>query len=160
MLCESIYLHKLIVAAFHEETRRIYFYLIGWLLPLLFMIPYCSVHSIAENNRNCWTNQIGAYEWIYNIVPVTCLSVNALLLLNTIRVLFTKLRTSPNHIKVALKATIVLIPIFGVQFAFYNFNPLLTEKCDPFLNFLLHCGIVVDSLHGALVSTIFCFLNA
>lgn len=36
----------------------------------------------------------------------------------------------------------------------------MNDTCDAFLNFLFYLGIAVDCLQGALVSMIFCFMNA
>ena len=76
MLNEGIYLHKLIVAAFKEQSKMIYFYLFGWGGPVLVMIPYCIVHSLEAYNKNCWTESMYYPEWIFNGVPIACIFVN------------------------------------------------------------------------------------
>lgn len=64
MLCEGLYLYRLIVRAFREQTNwvrffelvanpydlscimQVPFYLVGWILPIMAMIPYIVIHSI------------------------------------------------------------------------------------------------------------------
>jgi len=59
MLCEGLYLHKLIVHAFQEQTRTIHFYLVGWLLPVIAMIPYVVVHKFKQYDEKCWLESMG-----------------------------------------------------------------------------------------------------
>ena len=74
--------------------------------------------------------------------------------------LFTKLRTSPQHFRTALKATVFLIPVFGVHFLFFMTKKYVNESCETFLEFLFYLGIVVECLQGAFVAVVFCFLNS
>jgi hypothetical protein len=73
MLCEGIYLHQLIVQPFHQQKITVHFYLIGWITPLLVMIPFTLIHSSAEHNRNCWTDNASPYlEWLFLSLPIFC----------------------------------------------------------------------------------------
>jgi hypothetical protein len=71
----------------------------------------------------------------------------------------TKLRTSPDHFKAGLRASIVLLPIFGLQYTFYvvPIDPFDTCAVGTFV--MRYIQIVIEALQGAIVSTIFCFLN-
>ncbi|XP_074602826.1 calcitonin gene-related peptide type 1 receptor-like [Brevipalpus obovatus] len=160
MLCEGIYLHKMFVAAFREQTRMTPFYILGWALPVTVMIPYCIVHSLPAYNRKCWTETMPTLAWIYSIVPLTALIGNLVLLCNIIRVLFPKLMASPDHFKSALRATFILILVFGVHYLFFLLEPGLSESCDIFSLVLLYLGLAFASLQGAITATILCFLNS
>ena len=86
--------------------------------------------------------------------------VNCGLLGNIIRVLCTKLRSSPAHFRAALRATLFLVPVFGVHYVFYVTKGRMVETCDAFLNFLFYLSIAVDCLQGVLVAMTFCILNS
>lgn len=79
MLCEGIYLHQLIVQPFHQQKVTVHFYLIGWITPLLVMIPFTLIHGSAEHNRNCWTDNGSPYlEWLFLSLPIFCWLVGLL----------------------------------------------------------------------------------
>lgn len=71
----------------------------------------------------------------------------------------TKLRASPDHFKAGLRASIVLLPIFGIQYTFYIAHIDPFETCQTGVFVARYMQIVVESLQGAIVTTIFCFLN-
>ena len=86
--------------------------------------------------------------------------INSLFLGNIIRVLFRKLRSSPAHFRTALRATLLLIPVFGVHFLFYLTQASVKWSCVYTLECLYYLGIVVECLQGAFVATVFCFMNS
>ncbi|CAG2175338.1 unnamed protein product, partial [Oppiella nova] len=159
MLNEGYYLHRLIVAAFREQSRTLYYYLFGWGTPVLIMVPYVIVHSMDEYDNSCWTKSMLYPELLYNLLPLICIVLNAILLANVVRVLMTKLRASPDHFKAGLRASIVLLPIFGIQYTFYVVPIDPFESCGTGIFVARYVQIVIEALQGAIVSTIFCFLN-
>ena len=52
------------------------FYLVGWALPVLAMVPYVVVHSLPQHNSKCWTMSMGGLEWLHYPVPLFCLTVS------------------------------------------------------------------------------------
>lgn len=86
--------------------------------------------------------------------------MNAILLINIVRVLLMKLRGSPEHFKTGLRAAILLLPIFGVQYMFriVPFEP--TESCGVDLWIAKYFSVILESLQGAIVAVIFCLLNS
>lgn len=72
----------------------------------------------------------------------------------------TKLRGSPDHFRAGLRASIMLLPIFGIHYAFYikQFNPF--DSCEAILFIIFYVQIIFEGLQGTFVTTIFCFLNA
>jgi hypothetical protein len=93
MFCEGFYLHKLIAAAFAEQKSLLVFYLIGWLFPIL---PTCiyGVYRLNWANSMCWVVPEEAWEWVLNGPSLLSLIINSLFLVNIIRVLVTKLRST------------------------------------------------------------------
>ncbi|XP_029373391.1 calcitonin gene-related peptide type 1 receptor isoform X2 [Echeneis naucrates] len=159
MLCEGIYLHTLIVVAvFAEKQHLIWYYLLGWGFPLVPSV----IHSIARQfyyNDNCWISSDTALLYIIHGPICSALVVNLFFLLNIIRVLITKLRVthqaeSSLYMR-AVRATLILIPLLGIQFVLVPYKPqgnFAFEIYQYIMNILMH-------YQGLLVSTIFCFFN-
>ncbi|XP_018413084.1 PREDICTED: calcitonin receptor [Nanorana parkeri] len=172
MLCEGIYLHTLIVVAvFAEEQHLHWYYLLGWGFPL---VP-TSIHAFARTkyfNDNAgpyrcrfppdWTQTgsiLSAYEYTHP-QPNRCAGrVNLFFLLNIVLVLVTKLRDThraeSNMYMKAVRATLILVPLLGIQFVIFPWRPenrLAGEIYDYIMHILMH-------YQGLLVATIFCFFN-
>ncbi|CAL8266149.1 unnamed protein product [Lota lota] len=159
MLCEGIYLHTLIVVAvFARKQHLMWYYLLGWGFPL---IPAC-IHAIARSyyyNDNCWISSSTSLLYIIHGPIFAALLVNLFFLLNIMRVLITKLKVTHQaefivYIK-AVRATLILIPLLGVQFLLLSYKPagqVYSEIHDYITHILMH-------YQGLLVATIFCFFN-
>ncbi|XP_030265738.1 calcitonin gene-related peptide type 1 receptor-like isoform X2 [Sparus aurata] len=159
MLCEGIYLHTLIVVAvFAEKQHLMWYYLLGWGFPLVPAV----LHSIARQcyyNDRCWVSSNTALLYIIHGPICAALVVNLFFLLNIVRVLITKLRVT-HHAESSLymravRATLILIPLLGIQFV------LLPYKPQDHWVFEIYLYIMEILMHyqGLLVSTIFCFFN-
>ncbi|XP_056226299.1 calcitonin gene-related peptide type 1 receptor-like isoform X1 [Seriola aureovittata] len=159
MLCEGIYLHTLIVVAvFAEKQHLIWYYLLGWGFPLVPSV----IHSIARHfyyNDKCWVSSDTSLLYIIHGPICAALVVNLFFLLNIVRVLITKLRVthqaeSSLYMR-AVRATLILIPLLGIQFVLVPYRPHEHWASEIYLyimNILMH-------YQGLLVSTIFCFFN-
>ncbi|XP_061112500.1 calcitonin gene-related peptide type 1 receptor isoform X4 [Conger conger] len=159
MLCEGIYLHTLIVVAvFAEEQHLHWYYLLGWGFPL---VP-ASIHAVARKkyfDDNCWMSVDTQLLYIVHGPIMAALLVNLFFLLNIVRVLVTKLRDThraeSNMYMKAVRATLILIPLLGIQFIILPWRPenrLIGEIYDITMHMLMH-------YQGLLVATIFCFFN-
>ncbi|XP_038160833.1 calcitonin gene-related peptide type 1 receptor [Cyprinodon tularosa] len=160
MLCEGIYLHTLIiVAVFVGEQQLFWYYVLGWVFPIIPAITYAVARGLYYND-NCW---IGAETYLLYIIhgPIhAALIVNLFFLLNVIRVLITKLRKthcaeSTTYMK-AVRATLILIPLLGVQ---YILLPYLGS--DSYSNQVIYYLVsVLSNYQGLFVAIILCFCNA
>uniref|UniRef100_A0A673A3Q9 Calcitonin receptor n=2 Tax=Sphaeramia orbicularis TaxID=375764 RepID=A0A673A3Q9_9TELE len=159
MLCEGIYLHTLIVVAvFAEEQHLHWYYLLGWGFPL---VP-ASIHAVARKtyfDDNCWMSAETQLLYAIHGPIVAALLVNLFFLLNIIRVLVTKLRDThraeSNMYMKAVRATLILVPLLGIQFVILPWRPenrLAGEVYEYVMHVLMH-------YQGLLVATIFCFFN-
>ncbi|KAI4890272.1 hypothetical protein NFI96_014041 [Prochilodus magdalenae] len=159
MLCEGIYLHTLIVVAvFAEEQHLHWYYLLGWGFPL---VP-ASIHAVARKkyfDDNCWMSVETHLLYVVHGPIMAALLVNLFFLLNIVRVLVTKLRDThraeSNMYMKAVRATLILVPLLGIQFVIFPWRPenrLAGEIYDYIMHILLH-------YQGLLVATIFCFFN-
>ncbi|XP_061528469.1 calcitonin gene-related peptide type 1 receptor isoform X1 [Phycodurus eques] len=160
MLCEGIYLHTLIiVAVFVGEQKLFWYYVLGWGFPIIPAITYAVARGLFFNDR-CW---ISSHTYLLYIIhgPVqAALLVNLFFLLNILRVLITKLKEthcaeSTTYMK-AVRATLILIPLLGVQFILFPWRPegrISRAIYDFFVNIFCH-------FQGLLVAIIFCFCNS
>ncbi|KAG7278536.1 hypothetical protein CRUP_009800 [Coryphaenoides rupestris] len=131
MLCEGIYLHTLIVVAVFAEKQ----------------------HLI------CWISSNTSLLYIIHGPICAALLVNLFFLLNIVRVLITKLKVthqaeSSLYMK-AVRATLILIPLLGIQFVLLPYRPggrVSSEIYEYIMHILMH-------YQGLLVATIFCFFN-
>ncbi|KAG5836258.1 calcitonin gene-related peptide type 1 receptor-like [Anguilla rostrata] len=159
MLCEGIYLHTLIiVAVFAEEQQLSWYFILGWVFPL---VP-ATTHALARwlfYNDNCWISSETHLLYIVHGPIYAALLVNLFFLLNIVRVLITKLRvthcTQSNTYMKAVRATLILVPLLGVQFVLFPWTP---EGRLPkaVYEFVMH---IFTHYQGLLVATIFCFCN-
>uniref|UniRef100_A0A8D2ZZX9 Calcitonin receptor n=2 Tax=Scophthalmus maximus TaxID=52904 RepID=A0A8D2ZZX9_SCOMX len=160
MLCEGIYLHTLIiVAVFVGEQQLFWYYVLGWGFPIVPAVTYAVARGLYFNDK-CWISSHTQLLYIIHGPIQAALFVNFLFLLNIIRVLITKLKEthcaeSTAYMK-AVRATLILIPLLGVQYILYPRMPEGRINCaiyEFFINIFSH-------FQGLLVAIIFCFCNA
>ncbi|KAE8293134.1 Calcitonin gene-related peptide type 1 receptor [Larimichthys crocea] len=160
MLCEGIYLHTLIiVAVFVGEQQLFWYYVLGWGFPIIPAITYAVARGLFFNDL-CWFSADTQLLYIIHGPIHVALLVNFFFLLNILRVLITKLKEthcteSTAYLK-AVRATLILIPLLGVQFILLPWRPDERIRRAIFeftVNILAH-------FQGLLVAIIFCFCNA
>ncbi|OXA58279.1 Calcitonin gene-related peptide type 1 receptor [Folsomia candida] len=144
-------LHKLIAAAFAEQKSLIVFHLLGWVFPIFPTVIY-TVYRIGWANSNCWVVPEEAWEW-----------VNALFLINIIRVLVTKLRAThaqePSQYRKAVRATLVLLPLFGLHFLVTIYRPPTSTGVCLWTEIYFYANDILDGIQGFMVALIFCYFN-
>ncbi|XP_072305651.1 calcitonin gene-related peptide type 1 receptor [Eucyclogobius newberryi] len=159
MLCEGIYLHTLIiVAVFVGEQQLFWYYVLGWGFPVIPAIIYAVARGLLYNDK-CWISSHTQLLYIIHGPIQAALLVNLFFLLNIVRVLITKLKEthcaeSTAYMK-AVRATLILIPLLGVQFILFPWRPegrISRAIYDFFINIFSH-------FQGLLVAVIFCFCN-
>ncbi|XP_054720119.1 calcitonin gene-related peptide type 1 receptor-like [Uloborus diversus] len=160
MFCEGFYLHKLIAAAFAEQKSTILFHVIGWCIPALPVGIWAITRKLKADDL-CWTVPANHFEWIMFSPMLLALVVNFCFLAHIIQVIITKLRSShsdePTQFRRAVRATMVLIPLFGLHFLFLSYHPRV-NNCywQKIYNIVTYS---VDGLQGGVVSLIFCYFN-
>ncbi|XP_007578094.1 calcitonin gene-related peptide type 1 receptor-like [Poecilia formosa] len=159
MLCEGIYLHTLIiVAVFVGEQQLFWYYVLGWVFPIFPAITYALARGFYFNDT-CWISANSHLVYIIHGPIHAALFVNLFFLLNVIRVLITKLRKthcaeSTAYMK-AVRATLILIPLLGVQYILMPWIPDIYDKQVIYI-----FVSVLSNFQGLLVSIILCFCNA
>ncbi|XP_020491646.1 calcitonin gene-related peptide type 1 receptor isoform X1 [Labrus bergylta] len=160
MLCEGIYLHTLIiVAVFVGEQQLFWYYVLGWGFPIVPAATYAVARGIYFNDQ-CFISSNTQLVYITHGPIQAALIVNFFFLLNIVRVLIMKLREthcaeSTAYMK-AVRATLILIPLLGVQYVLLPWRPgerISRAIYEFFVNIFCH-------FQGLLVAIIFCFCNA
>ncbi|KAM4563024.1 calcitonin gene-related peptide type 1 receptor isoform 2-T2 [Odontesthes bonariensis] len=160
MLCEGIYLHTLIiVAVFVGEQQLFWYYILGWGFPIVPAITFAVARGLYFNDM-CWISTNTQLVYIIHGPIQAALLVNLFFLLNIVRVLITKLRKthcaeSTTYMK-AVRATLILIPLLGVQFILWPYRPEGHISQAIFEFFM----IIFSNFQGLMVAIIFCFSNA
>ncbi|XP_022235093.1 calcitonin gene-related peptide type 1 receptor-like [Limulus polyphemus] len=96
-----------------------------------------------------------------NAPNLLCLLLNLAFLCNIIRVLVTKLRAvhtnEPSQFRKAVRATLVLVPLFGLHFTLIIYRPD-SGSCG-WLEAYFYLSYAMDGLQGCMVAFIFCYMN-
>ncbi|XP_076090371.1 calcitonin gene-related peptide type 1 receptor-like [Mytilus galloprovincialis] len=159
MFCEGFYLHRLLIQAFRVPKNLTWYYITGWGGSLIPILVYVIVR-LTTADYDCWVKNIGIYEWILYIPNLICILLNLMFLCSIIRIMLTRLQSHPNepsNYRRGLKATFLLVPLFGIQLFFITYRPPV-EKANRLL-YEIVSKVIIDS-QGSLVSLIFFYMNA
>ncbi|KAL4222347.1 Parathyroid hormone/parathyroid hormone-related peptide receptor [Mactra antiquata] len=120
--------------------------------------------SIDNTMYKCWnTNPTAGYFWLLRAPIVISIVINFIFFINILRALFTKLHkpsTSSarrNRYRRLAKATLILIPLFGVHYIVFIWAP---DKVSPEAEVIkLYFEMFFNSFQGFFVAVLFCFFN-
>ncbi|XP_036971563.1 growth hormone releasing hormone receptor, like isoform X3 [Acanthopagrus latus] len=129
-------------------------------VPVLFILIWIGSRVYFEDTE-CWDiNEDSPYWWIIKGPIGVSIAVNFMLLINIIRILMQKLNprliqfNNSSQYRRLTKSTLLLIPLFGTHYMFFNFLP------DYFsVNLRLCIELCMGSFQGLLVAILYCFLN-
>ncbi|XP_074659537.1 calcitonin gene-related peptide type 1 receptor-like [Tubulanus polymorphus] len=159
MFAEGYYLHQLLSNTFKPQDNLIPYYVFGWGFPLLPVMIY-SIIRISLFDETCWILNIGAFEWIHYVPNLAAIVFNLVFLCNILRILLTQLTAHPNepsNYRRALKATFILVPLFGIQWFLTIYRPAFDA---PGYRVIDIAHRVTTGLQGAFVALIFCYFNS
>ncbi|KAM3967358.1 neuropeptide receptor B3 [Aphomia sociella] len=158
MLIEGVYLHRLIVAVFKRKLKINWLYGIGSVIAIVPVIAWAVVMGIHDDH-SCWLiYTIGYIQWILDAPRVAILLINTILFVDVMRVLLTKVRNSENANQLnTAKATLFLMPIFGVQFLLTAFRPNTTNCTGEQIYY--YVAYTVEGLQGFIVAMLYCYVN-
>ncbi|KAF5281478.1 hypothetical protein FQA39_LY17771 [Lamprigera yunnana] len=180
MLIDGYYLHKLIVRIFHGDPNPYILYVVTAVLSFVPSTVWAIV--IAFNaNYYCWVVDTAWYHWITDGYRIAILSINVILLLDIIRVLCSKLRKNATAretkycytlikgetyynailtvLKSTLKATIFLLPLFGVPFILLANRNMVNNNSCVSGDIYYYTSYLVQALQAVMVATVFCYWN-
>ncbi|KAH1010629.1 vasoactive intestinal polypeptide receptor 2 [Dendroctonus ponderosae] len=160
ILMEGLYLNNLILRALFTDSNKnlIYYITFGWGLPLLVVVPWV-IARILFDDTLCWTTNDNFEVFLIIIIPTfTSVLVNLVLFVIISVVLYNKLKSPINedsrrYLKWA-KSTLVLVPLFGVNYAIFLIFYFLNEQTIWMVG-----DALFGSFQGFFVAILYCFLN-
>ncbi|XP_019892613.1 calcitonin gene-related peptide type 1 receptor isoform X1 [Musca domestica] len=170
MFCEGLHLHLVLVVyplcfppkVFVKDTIVMrWFKIFSWLSPLIFVAAYgVARYFHPEDNKHCWMND-SFLLWIFSVPVCISLVSSFFFLINVLRVIVRKLhpqsaQPAPLAIRKAVRATIILVPLFGLQHFLLPYRP---DSGTPLERFYQLLSVILVSLQGFVVSFLFCFAN-
>lgn len=186
MSCEALFLHYQIFANIFSDTlNMLQFYLIGWVAPLMFLVPLFTFSFIdSVNFKNYAQNELlngtitmveyresmreficlshqGKYTTYFETTPIIIsLFINMSILVNIIRTVVSKLKASTDKITMkALKATCLLMPLLGAVQFINIYNPFYNQ--ENVIEGVWHIfNVSMRSLQGFIVCLCYCFTNS
>ncbi|ESO99811.1 hypothetical protein LOTGIDRAFT_238709 [Lottia gigantea] len=165
VLVEGLYLHNLIFFTVFS-IRKLYlilYIILGWCSSILIVLPWVFVRATKEDTL-CWNTHYTFYYWIIRGPIIASICINFFFFINIIRVLFTKLMGSitrePTRYRKLAKSTLVLIPLFGVQYIVFVPLTAEMEHMEPEMELtIIYIEMFLNSFQGTIVGLLFCFLN-
>ncbi|XP_037312554.2 vasoactive intestinal polypeptide receptor 2-like isoform X2 [Pungitius pungitius] len=164
LLVEGLYLHTLLLVLRSCSTRLPVYLLIGWGIPLVFMVAWI-VCRINLEDTQCWEmNENPIANRLMNWPIMASVIINFVLFVSIIRILLQKLRcpnvggNEQSQYRRLAKSTLLLIPLFGINYVVfvYLIEPADTNLRDVKIFFELALG----SFQGLIVAVLYCFLNS
>ncbi|GFO49760.1 calcitonin gene-related peptide type 1 receptor-like [Plakobranchus ocellatus] len=153
---EGAHLFRLIANAFVVPKNIRAYFVFGWIGPLIFVSIYIG-HRIYYGHGGCWIRMFESYEWwIYtpNLIILLCNVVFLVWIVVSLTIQIQVHPNEPSSYRRALKAIVVLTPLFGLQMLVFIYGP---EGAGYSL--YEFAAVVVKCSQGAVVALILCYMN-
>uniref|UniRef100_A0A3P8TXC1 Vasoactive intestinal peptide receptor 1a n=1 Tax=Amphiprion percula TaxID=161767 RepID=A0A3P8TXC1_AMPPE len=157
LLVEGLYLHALLAVSFFSERKYFWWYiLIGWGAPTIFISAWVITKAYLKHPgvshpdlRNAALTSL-LLSWQVNFFLFICI----------IRILRQKMncpdigRKESNQYSRLAKSTLLLIPLFGINYIIFAFIP---DHIHPQVRMVF--DLILGSFQGFVVAVLYCFLN-
>ncbi|KAG7524177.1 vasoactive intestinal polypeptide receptor-like [Solea senegalensis] len=160
LLVEGLYLHALLAVSFFSERKYFWWYiLIGWGAPTIFISAWVITKAYL-NDPGCWETIDDSPWWIIKTPILVTILVNFFLFIFIIRILRQKMncpdigRKESNQYSRLAKSTLLLIPLFGINYIIFAFIP---DHIHPQVRMVF--DLILGSFQGFVVAVLYCFLN-
>uniref|UniRef100_A0A3Q3DI04 Vasoactive intestinal peptide receptor 1a n=1 Tax=Hippocampus comes TaxID=109280 RepID=A0A3Q3DI04_HIPCM len=160
LLVEGLYLHALLAVSFFSERKYFWWYiLIGWVAPTIFISAWVITKAYL-NDLGCWEIIDDKPWWIIKTPILVTILVNFFLFICIIRILRQKMncpdigRKESNQYSRLAKSTLLLIPLFGINYIIFAVIP---DHIHPQLRMVF--DLILGSFQGFVVAVLYCFLN-
>ncbi|KAJ8911669.1 hypothetical protein NQ315_014028 [Exocentrus adspersus] len=159
MLVDGFYLHRIIVKSFTNDIHIKYLYSAVAVLTLIPSLTW-AIAKGASQGDNCWMVDSDGYQWINDGFRIAVLSVNTFLLLDIIRVMLLKMKhgNTSRQTKAAFRATLFLIPLFGIHILFTAKKMVYDDSCIA-EDIYDYARYTMEALQGVFVAILFCYAN-
>uniref|UniRef100_A0A7N8XVN4 Vasoactive intestinal peptide receptor 1a n=1 Tax=Mastacembelus armatus TaxID=205130 RepID=A0A7N8XVN4_9TELE len=160
LLVEGLYLHALLAVSVFSERKYFWWYiLIGWGAPTIFISAWVITKAYL-NDSGCWDIIDESSWWIIKIPILVTILVNFVLFICIIRILRQKMncpdigRKESNQYSRLAKSTLLLIPLFGINYTIFAFIP---DNIHAHVRMVF--DLILGSFQGFVVAVLYCFLN-
>merc|ERR1719259_532040 len=189
VLIEGVYLHSLVLTAFHNGsgiTKMKYFAPFGWLMPLFITIIWIIAnHKYRDKESICWDSNLRVEPaerwigWIYDVPKKLLLLLATVLFFSVLRILWSKLsknqkmttltanaqdrndasKNAPKYAQI-VRASIILVIVYGI----WDLKELFMHQ-DEFRPetigwwIVMLIDILIDSMRGFFIASVYCFSN-
>uniref|UniRef100_H3CR63 Vasoactive intestinal peptide receptor 1a n=1 Tax=Tetraodon nigroviridis TaxID=99883 RepID=H3CR63_TETNG len=160
LLVEGLYLHTLLAVSFFSERKYFWGYiLIGWGAPPVFIAAWV-ITKACLNDPGCWDIIDDTLWWIIKTPILVTILVNFFLFIRIIRILRQKMncpdigRKESHQCSRLAKSTLLLIPLFGINYIIFAFLPDHIQTKGR-----LVFDLILGSFQGFVVVVLYCFLN-
>ncbi|ENN77434.1 hypothetical protein HUJ04_002708 [Dendroctonus ponderosae] len=163
MFCEALHLHIALVVVFVAEEKIMkWFYGFGWGVPSVIVLVHNLVRVYYSGDvGRCFMEEVTFSTW-FIIVPITItLAISMGFLINILRVILTIMHPSspnpaPDSVRKAVRAALILTPLFGLQFIFIPVKP---DAQHPLYTVHQYISMVIGSYQGLCCAILYCFAN-
>ncbi|KAJ0011878.1 hypothetical protein NQD34_012853 [Periophthalmus magnuspinnatus] len=160
LLVEGLYLHALLAVSFFSERKYFWWYiLIGWGAPTIFISSWV-ITKAWLNDPGCWDIIEDSLWWIIKTPVLVTILINFFLFICIIRILRQKMncpdigRKESNQYTRLAKSTLLLIPLFGINYIIFAFIP---DNINSQVRMVF--DLILGSFQGFVVAVLYCFLN-
>ncbi|XP_048826972.1 vasoactive intestinal polypeptide receptor 1b [Brienomyrus brachyistius] len=162
LLVEGLYLHALLAVSFFSKRKYFWWYiLIGWGGPTIFITSW-SVTKAYFNDVGCWDiiETSDPFWWIIKTPILASILMNFMLFICIVRILRQKIncpdigRNESHQYSRLAKSTLLLIPLFGINYIIFAFIP---DNVKTELRLVF--DLILGSFQGFVVAVLYCFLN-
>uniref|UniRef100_A0A3Q3JR76 Vasoactive intestinal peptide receptor 1a n=1 Tax=Monopterus albus TaxID=43700 RepID=A0A3Q3JR76_MONAL len=148
LLVEGLYLQMLLAVSFFSEKRYFWWYiLIGWGAPTIFISAWV-ITKASLHNAVTLTGLL--ISWQVNFFLFICI---IWILRQKINCPDIGRKESNQYLRLA-KSTLLLIPLFGINYIIFAFIP---DHIHPQVRMVF--DLVLGSFQGFVVAVLYCFLN-
>ncbi|KAG5883220.1 hypothetical protein JTB14_011412 [Gonioctena quinquepunctata] len=163
MLCEGLHLHLALIVVFVREERSMrWFFALGWGMPVVIVSVHSSIRIFYVGDTfMCWLEESIFSTWFLGIPVLITLLLCTIFLINVLRVILTIMHPNsrnpaPLGMKRAVRATLILIPLFGLQFVLL---PMIPDQKNFFYHFYMWLCVIIVPYQGLCCACLFCFAN-
>uniref|UniRef100_A0A669C577 Vasoactive intestinal polypeptide receptor 2 n=1 Tax=Oreochromis niloticus TaxID=8128 RepID=A0A669C577_ORENI len=164
LLVEGLYLHMLLLVLPTYSFRLSIYMLIGWGIPLVFIVAWI-ICRIYMEDTGCWEmNNTPIPNRVINWPIMASIIINFILFISIIRILVQKLRScdvggnDQSQYKRLAKSTLLLIPLFGVYYVVFFY--LMEPENENVKQVKIFFDLGLGSFQGLIVAVLYCFLNS
>ncbi|XP_076250715.1 corticotropin-releasing factor receptor 2-like isoform X1 [Rhynchophorus ferrugineus] len=160
MLIDGYYLHKVIVRTFAKEPSIWILYIVVAALTFIPSIIWAGI-MVNFEATDCWAVDRNGAQWSVDSFRIVILLINTFLLLDIIKVMVSKMKQggTTRQTKAAFRATIFLIPLFGLHVFITAKKIVVNDTCTA-EDVYDYFRYTMEALQGIFVAILFCYANS